>query len=165
MSLITITQSKGGAGEKIAKLVADSLSLELYDDARPQHTVQTMGQEFEDLKHFDEKAPGFFDRLLSNKPDIFQDLMEAVIYEVAKKRRGGHHRPWRTVFAAGLRLCASRAGLCHPFLAGPTGSRVISNQQPLQLHLKFDKVTLFILVKLDIDIRYGQWLTGVKIFI
>jgi len=32
MSLITITQSRGCAGEKIAKLVADSLSLELYDE-------------------------------------------------------------------------------------------------------------------------------------
>ena len=32
MSLITITQSKGCAGEKIAKLVADSLNLELYDE-------------------------------------------------------------------------------------------------------------------------------------
>ena len=31
MSLITVTQSKGCEGEKIAKLVADSLNLELYD--------------------------------------------------------------------------------------------------------------------------------------
>ena len=88
MSLITITQSMGCPGEKIAKLVADTLHLELYDDARLQHTVQTMGKELEDLKHFDEKAPGFFDRLISNKPDIFLDLMEAVIYEVAKKGEG-----------------------------------------------------------------------------
>jgi hypothetical protein len=50
----------GCAGENIAKLVADSLNLELFDDARLQHTVQTMGKEFEGLKHFDEKAPGFF---------------------------------------------------------------------------------------------------------
>jgi hypothetical protein len=52
MSLITITQSMGCPGERIAKLVADSLDLELYDDARLQSTVQTMGREFEDLKHF-----------------------------------------------------------------------------------------------------------------
>ena len=64
------------------------MNLELYDDARLQHAIQTMGQEFEDLKHFDQKTPGFFDRLLSNKPEIFQDLMEAVIYEVAKKGAG-----------------------------------------------------------------------------
>ena len=88
MPLITITQSRGCAGEKIAKLVAERLNLELYDDAKLQHTVQTMGQEFEDLKHFDEKAPGFFDRLLSNKPGVFLDLMEAVIFQVAKKGAG-----------------------------------------------------------------------------
>jgi cytidylate kinase len=88
MSLVTITQSMGCAGEKIAKLVADSLDLELYDDVRLQHAVQTMGKEFEGLKHFDEKAPGFFDRLLSNKPDIFLDLMESAIYEIAKKGEG-----------------------------------------------------------------------------
>jgi cytidylate kinase len=88
MSLITITQSMGCTGDEIAKLVADSLDLELYDDARLQRTVQSMGREFEDLKGFDERAPGFFDRLLGNKPDIFLDLMEAVIYEVAKKGAG-----------------------------------------------------------------------------
>ena len=46
MSLITITQRMGCAGENIAKLVADSLNLELYDDAGLQHTVQTIGKEF-----------------------------------------------------------------------------------------------------------------------
>jgi cytidylate kinase len=88
MPLITITQSMGCAGAKIAELVADRLHLELYDDARLQRTVQTMGKPLEDLKHFDEKAPGFFDRLISNKPDIFLDLMDAVIYEAAKKGEG-----------------------------------------------------------------------------
>ena len=78
----------GCAGEEIAKIVADRLNLELYDDAKLQHTVQTMGKEFKGLKHFDEKAPGFFDRLLSNKPDIFLDLMESAIYEIAKKGEG-----------------------------------------------------------------------------
>jgi len=88
MSLITITQSMGCMGDQIAKLVADRLDLELYDDARLQGTLQNMGRDLADLKGFDERAPGFFDRLLSNKPDIFLDLMEAVIYEVAKKGEG-----------------------------------------------------------------------------
>jgi cytidylate kinase len=88
MSLITITQSMGCPGGQIAELVADSLHLDLYDDARLQRTVQTMGKDLEDLKDFDERAPGFFDRLISNKPAIFLDLMEALIYEVAKKGQG-----------------------------------------------------------------------------
>ena len=32
MSLITITRSMGCGGEKIAKIVAEKLNLELYDD-------------------------------------------------------------------------------------------------------------------------------------
>jgi cytidylate kinase len=78
----------GCAGEEIAKLVADTLNLELYDDAKLQQTAQSMGKELDDLKQFNEEAPGFFDRLISNKPDMFLDLMEAVIYEVAKKGEG-----------------------------------------------------------------------------
>ncbi len=78
----------GCAGEEIAKLVAATLNLKLYDDAKLQQTAQTMGRQLDDLQQFDEKAPGFFDRLISNKPDMFLDLMEAVIYEVAKKGAG-----------------------------------------------------------------------------
>ena len=88
MSLITITQNWGCQGPEIAKLVADHLNLELYDDARLLKTFQSVGKGFENLKKFDEKVPGFFDRIISNKPDIFLDLMEAVIYEVAKKGAG-----------------------------------------------------------------------------
>jgi hypothetical protein len=54
MSLITITQSMGCTGDEIAKLVADSLKLDLYDDARLQRTIQGMGQELEDLKGFND---------------------------------------------------------------------------------------------------------------
>jgi hypothetical protein len=60
MALITITQSMGSAGEEIAKLVAATLNLELYDDNKLQQTAQSMGKELDDLKQFDEKAPGFF---------------------------------------------------------------------------------------------------------
>lgn len=88
MSLITITQNMGCSGEQIAKIVADSLNLELYDDAKLQGTIQTLGKDYEGLQHFDEKAPGVFNRLISNKPGIFLDLMESVIYEVAKKGEG-----------------------------------------------------------------------------
>ncbi|MGD2098656.1 MAG: cytidylate kinase family protein [Desulfobacterales bacterium] len=88
MSLITITQRMGCAGEEVAKIVADTLKVELYDDARLQQTAQTMDNKFEDLKSFDEKAPGFFDRLISKKPAMFLDLMEAAIYKVAKKGEG-----------------------------------------------------------------------------
>ena len=40
MSLITITQSRGCSGEKIAELVADRLNLELYNDAKTQENIK-----------------------------------------------------------------------------------------------------------------------------
>ena len=78
----------GCAGEEIAKLAAATLNLELYDDDKLQQTAMPMGKELSNLKQFDEKAPSFFDRLISNKPDMFLELMEALIYEVAKKGEG-----------------------------------------------------------------------------
>ncbi len=52
MSLITITQSMGCPGGQIAELVADSLHLDLYDDARLQCTVQTMGNILPTYRYF-----------------------------------------------------------------------------------------------------------------
>jgi hypothetical protein len=48
----------------VTKEVADRLKLELYDDDRLQQEAVSMGYSSEDLKAFDEKAPGLFDRLL-----------------------------------------------------------------------------------------------------
>jgi cytidylate kinase len=47
-----------------------------------------MGIPAEDLKSLDEKAPGFFDRILSKKPEKYVDLMEAVVYDVAHNGTG-----------------------------------------------------------------------------
>jgi len=47
-----------------------------------------MGYSSEDLKGFDQKAPGLFDRLLRRKPEIYNELMAAVIYEVARRGEG-----------------------------------------------------------------------------
>jgi hypothetical protein len=37
---------------------------------------------------FDEKAPGLFSRLLSHKPEVYLDLLEVLIYEVARHGKG-----------------------------------------------------------------------------
>ncbi len=87
MSLITITRSLGCGGMIVARRVADELKLELYDDRRLQEEAIKMGIP-EDLKGFDEKAPGLFDRLLTHKPALYLDLMEAVVYEVAQRGQG-----------------------------------------------------------------------------
>lgn len=88
MSLITITRCIGCAGMTIARKVAEGLNIELYDDQRLQEKAVTIGIQPEILKELGEKAPGFFNRLFSHKPDVYLDLMEAVIYEVARKGEG-----------------------------------------------------------------------------
>lgn len=88
MSLITVTTSIGCSGISIAEQVAKGLKLELYDDGRLQKEAVSMGISSVDLKGYDEKAPGLFDRLLRRRPEIYIELMAAVIYEVARRGTG-----------------------------------------------------------------------------
>ena len=88
MSLITISHSIGSGGIAIAQQVAKRLDLELFDDQRLQNEAVQMGIRPEDLKLLDEKAPGLLDRLLSRRPQLYLDLMEALIYKVANRGSG-----------------------------------------------------------------------------
>ena len=97
MSLITITRDIGCGGMTIARKVANELKLELYDDHRLQEEAIEMGVSSEDLNSFGKGAPGLFDRLLSHKPEIYLDLMGAVVYEIAHRGQGvilGHGAYW-----------------------------------------------------------------------
>ncbi|MEJ2730752.1 MAG: cytidylate kinase-like family protein [Deltaproteobacteria bacterium] len=88
MPLITVTTSIGCGAIEVSRKVADDLKIELYDDQRLQQEALSMGYSSEDLKGFDEKAPGLFDRLLRRRPEIYNELMAAVIYEVAHRDEG-----------------------------------------------------------------------------
>ena len=88
MALVTITRSLGCGEADIAQRVARSLQVKLYDDFELKESALYMGIRSEDLKSLDEKAPAFFDRLLSRTPELYLDLMEAVVYEVAQTGEG-----------------------------------------------------------------------------
>jgi cytidylate kinase len=88
MSLITISYNTGTDGQRIAGRVADDLNLELYDDQKIREIVVSLGIQTEDIKELDEKEPGFFDRLLSRKPDIYLRCMDSAVYSVAKNGNG-----------------------------------------------------------------------------
>ena len=88
MSLITISQNLGSGGMSIAQQVAKELNIELYDDDRLQQEALKMGIRSDDLKSLDEKAPGLFDRILGKKPDMYLDIMEAVVYEASQRGQG-----------------------------------------------------------------------------
>lgn len=88
MPLITISRNIGCGGMAIAKRIADGLKLELYDDSRLQAEAVRMGVKSEELEGIDEKVPGLFDRIFSQKPHVYSDILEAVVYEVAKQGQG-----------------------------------------------------------------------------
>jgi cytidylate kinase len=88
MSLITISESIGCGGKAIAALVAKELKLELYDDRRLEEEAIQLGVQPEALKDLDEKAPGIFSRIFSDKPQVYLDLLQGVVYEVAKRGQG-----------------------------------------------------------------------------
>jgi cytidylate kinase len=88
MSLITISHGIGSEGEAIARRAAAGLDIELFDDARLKQEALRMGIRAEDLKGLDEKSPGFFERMLSRKPEVYLELMKAVVYEVAGRGAG-----------------------------------------------------------------------------
>jgi cytidylate kinase len=88
MALITFTSSFGAGGEKIAQMVADQLGVEYFDDRKFQQRALSLGISNDEAKHLDEQAPGFFDRLFTNKPAIYLDLLGAVVYDVAGSGQG-----------------------------------------------------------------------------
>lgn len=88
MALITITNKTGSGGYEIARRAANRLSVTLYDDQKLQDEARKLGIRREDFKGLDEKAPGFFDQILSRKPEMYQELMEAVVYEVSRRGEG-----------------------------------------------------------------------------
>lgn len=88
MGLITISRNLGSGGAEIARLVADGLKVEFYDDMLLQQEAMRLGVRSEELAGFDEKPPGFFEHVFSEKPEVYLDLMESVVYEVARKGEG-----------------------------------------------------------------------------
>ena len=88
MSLVTITHTLGCNGLEIAQRVAESLGVNLYDDSRLRAEAIRMGLHEEKLKGFEEKAPDWFDRILGDKPEMYLELMESVVYDAAGRGEG-----------------------------------------------------------------------------
>jgi cytidylate kinase len=71
-----------------ARRVADELGMVLYDDDRLQAEAVEMGFSSEDMKSFDQTAPGLLTRLLRRRPAEYLELMAAAVYEVARRGEG-----------------------------------------------------------------------------
>lgn len=88
MALITITTGIGCGGPEIARRVAEGVTVPLYDDEKLREESIAMGLSEQELKSLDERAPGFFSRILEFKPQSFLELLEAVVYEISRRGEG-----------------------------------------------------------------------------
>ncbi len=88
MSLITVSYDFGSLGYFIAEKLAKELDLELYDDERLHKEALEMGVSEENLRGVEEKTPGFFDRLMGKKPEVYLDVLQSVVYKISSKNTG-----------------------------------------------------------------------------
>jgi cytidylate kinase len=88
MALITVSGGMGCGADKVARFVAEKTKVTLYDDQKLQMEAIRLGLRSQELKGFDEKAPGFFDSLRGFNPELYIDLMESVIFEVSRTGHG-----------------------------------------------------------------------------
>ncbi|MBM4338654.1 MAG: BON domain-containing protein [Deltaproteobacteria bacterium] len=84
MFFITISEMFGTNGEKIAREVAERLNYTFYGEEELFKAAEEMGFLL-DIKKLDEKSPALLERFFSEKPKIYLDRLQSVIYEVAKK--------------------------------------------------------------------------------
>jgi cytidylate kinase len=97
MALITMTSSIGCEAEEIGRLVAEKLKLEFYDDRRIEEEAGKLSISPEELKGFDEKTPGLLNRLFGQKPEIYLNLMQSLVYQLSSSGNAillGHGAPW-----------------------------------------------------------------------
>ena len=84
MYFITISEMIGTNGEKIARKVAEELKYTFSGEEELFKAASKMGF-LSDIKKLEEKAPALLERFFSEKPKIYLDRLQSVIYEVAKK--------------------------------------------------------------------------------
>ena len=84
MYFITLSRKMGANGSEIARRVAGELQCNLYDTAAVENTAREMGF-LKDVQDVDEKAPSFFERIFSSRPQMHLDRLMAVIYELASR--------------------------------------------------------------------------------
>jgi cytidylate kinase len=88
MSLITITHNYGSNGMEVARHVAQELDWRLFDDRELQELIRQRGMASEEINQLDGKAPGYWDLFFKSRPQVFVNVLESVIYDVARRGDG-----------------------------------------------------------------------------
>ena len=84
MYFVTISEMFGTRGAQIAQQVAKGLNYAYYGEAELLKFAEEMGF-FADVKKLDEKGPHLLERFFSEKPRVYLDRLQSVIFEVAKR--------------------------------------------------------------------------------
>ncbi len=84
MYFITISEMLGTKGVQVAQEVAKGLNYPYYGEAELLHFAEEMGF-LSDVKKLDEKGPPLLEKFFSEKPRVYLDRLQSVIFEVAKK--------------------------------------------------------------------------------
>jgi cytidylate kinase len=75
-------------GLPVAQKVADKLKIELYDDAKLRSAAKAMtSKSGKIIREFKEETPSWFIRLMGH-PEIYLNLMESAVFEIASKGEG-----------------------------------------------------------------------------
>jgi cytidylate kinase len=84
MYFITISELLGTNGDQVAREVAKSLSYTYYGEEELLKAADKMGF-LSDVQKIDEKSPPLLERFFSEKPKVYLDRLQSVIFEVAKR--------------------------------------------------------------------------------
>lgn len=84
MYFITISEMAGTKGKDIASKVAEKLNYSYFGEEQLLKVAGEMGF-LSDVQKLDEKSPPLLERFFTEKPRIYLDRLQAVVYEVAKK--------------------------------------------------------------------------------
>ena len=84
MYFITFSELLGTNGRKIAYEVAKKINYTFYGEEELVKAASEMGF-LSDIQHLDEKGPPLLERFFTDKPKIYLDRLQSVIYELAEK--------------------------------------------------------------------------------
>jgi cytidylate kinase len=84
MYFITISEMLGTKGDQIAQRVAKGLNYTYYGESELLKFAEEIGF-FKDIMKLDERGPHLLERFFSEKPKVYLDRLQSVIFEVAKK--------------------------------------------------------------------------------
>ncbi len=117
MYFVTISELPGTNGEQIAKQVGKILNYTFYGEEELLKAAGEMGF-LPDVQKLDEKSPALLERFFSEKPKVYLDRLQSVIFEVAKKGNV-------VFFGKGSQLLLNSFGCAlHVLVTGSTEKRI-----------------------------------------